>query len=265
MKAIILPVVILCTNLLAQSGNQAFVLQALEGDIVLDGKVDEDAWQKIESLPLVTHWPEFGNQPADHTEIRITYDEKYIYVSGIMKAKPEHILAASFKRDIWTLGTDYLTLTLDTYNDNENALVFSTTPTGSRTDVAVSNDANFVDTSWDTFWECEAMYDDKGWTAEMRIPFASMGFQEKDGLVEMGLAIMRYTARKNEMFVFPAIEPNWGFWSWLKPSQLQKVVFKNIKSHNPLYVTPYILAGHGMENELNDDETKYNEYPIPDS
>ena len=105
--------------------------------------------------------------------------------------------------------------------------------------------------------DCEAVYDDKGWYAEMRIPFSSLGFQEEDGRVIMGMAVMRYTASKNEMFIFPPIEPDWGFWSWLKPSQLQKVTFENIQSDNPLYITPYVLAGYGKDNELNDDETKY--------
>lgn len=130
-------------------------IKQLNGTIVLDGVVNESAWQKISPFQLVTHWPVFGNDPSDSTEIRMTYDSQYIYFSGIMKTHPYSLKAIPYKRDLWTSGTDYLTLILDTYNDNETALYFTTSPTGSRTDCIVSNDANSVDPSWNTFWEAD--------------------------------------------------------------------------------------------------------------
>ena len=49
--------------------------------------------------------------------------------------------ATSYKRDGWGYNTDQLTIIIDAFNDNENALVFSTTPAGIRTDVNILNDA----------------------------------------------------------------------------------------------------------------------------
>ncbi len=253
-------ILLLLTNALlihAVPQSNGIEIQPLKGKITLDGVVDEQAWQSIKPFPLISHWPSFGNQPTMPTEIKVTYDEKYIYVAGKMEIDPEDMLIASFKRDIFTMGSDYLTIILDTFNDNENALHFSTTPTGSRTDVAISDDTKNIDESWDTFWETEAFYDDQGWSAEMRIPFSSMGFQDNNGSVEMGLMVMMYSAKKYELVSYPAIEPNWGFWSWAKPSQFQKVTFKKIKSHNPVYITPYILGGFAVQNDLNDEETSY--------
>jgi len=104
--------------------------------------LDEEIWKKAKPLELTTHWPEFGKKPSNPVELKITYDKKYIYFSGKVTIDPDSMLIASFKRDIFTMGTDYLTIILDTYNDNENALIFSVSPTGSRTDVAVSGDAS---------------------------------------------------------------------------------------------------------------------------
>jgi Domain of unknown function (DUF5916)/Carbohydrate family 9 binding domain-like len=243
--------------LYAQTGESPLVLQKLEGKITLDGKVNEAAWKKIDPLPLVTHWPEFGNAPSDVTELRVTYDDNYIYFSGICMADKENILAASFKRDLFTLGTDYISIVLDTFNDNENALVFSTTPTGNRSDQAISEDAGRRSSSWDTFWKSEAVVEENRWSAEMRIPFSSLGFQVIDGKVTMGIMAWRYTAKKNEMDIYPKVRPDWGFWSFVKPSQMQKVIFKGIESSNPVYITPYLLGGQGQQNVLNSSETDY--------
>ncbi len=241
----------------ANSKEEPLRIPRLEGSVKLDGMVDEPAWQKITPFVMTSHWPEFGNPPTDPTEIRMAYDDNYIYLSGILDADPENILAASFKRDLHTMGTDYLTIVLDTFNDNENALLFATTPTGNRSDLAIFNDAGDNDESWNTFWDAEAKENGHGWSAEMRIPFSSLGFQDQNGEVTMGMIIYRYTARKNELDLFPAVEPNWGFWSFAKPSQMQKVVFSGIHSDNPIYITPYVLGGYGQENLLNDRETAY--------
>ena len=122
---------------IARTKDEIVKIQRLVGSITVDGHVDKAAWQKIIPVKLTSHWPEFGNPPTDHTEIRITYDDNYIYVSGILYASPENVLAASFKRDLHTLGTDYLAIVLDTFNDNQNALLFATTPTGNRSDLAI--------------------------------------------------------------------------------------------------------------------------------
>ena len=241
----------------ANSKTEPVKIQKIDGVITLDGLVDEPAWQSITPVVMTSHWPEFGNPPTDPTEIRIAYDENYIYVSGILDAAPEHVLAASFKRDLHSMGTDYLTIVLDTFNDNQNALLFATTPTGNRNDLAIFNDAGDNDESWNTFWDAEAHENGHGWSAEMRIPFSSLGFQDQNGEVTMGMIVYRYTARKNELTLYPAIEPNWGFWSFAKPSEMQKIVFTGVKSDNPVYLTPYVLGGLGQENVLNDGESAY--------
>lgn len=97
---------------------EPFVVPRLSGPVTLDGRVDEAVWDAVAPLPLVTHWPTFGEAPSEPTEIRLAYDDEFIYVSCRCYAPPEAVFAASFERDLSTLGTDYLNLSLDTYNDN---------------------------------------------------------------------------------------------------------------------------------------------------
>ena len=233
----------------AQPAAEPFVVPRLSGPVALDGRVDEAAWDPVAPLPLVTHWPAFGEAPSERTEIRVAYDDAALYVSCRCYAPPEAVFAASFRRDLNTLGTDYLALALDTYNDRQTGVGFWTTPTGSRTDVSMSGDTGVVDDTWNTFWDAEATVTPEGWFAEMRIPFSSLRFQPAGDRVTMRLAAWRYLGKKNEMDLFPAVRPDWGFWSFNKSSQFQPAVFEGVRARRPVYVTPYALGGLGQSFE----------------
>ena len=237
------------------------VIPKLNGSITLDGIVDESAWFEIEPLPLVTHWPSFGDiVDLSQTQIRIAYDEEYLYVSCICYENPDKISSPTYKRDEASMAMDGLAIMLDTFNDNETGLWFSVSPSGSRTDAAVSNDAmntSSINRFWNTIWEAEAVITEDGWMAEMRIPFSSIRFESDDGRVEMGLIAYRYSAHNVTMQIYPEVRPDWGFWSFLKPSQSQKIKFNPIESRNPVFITPYVLGGAQRLAQINTAETAY--------
>lgn len=229
-----------------------YVIPKLEGHITLDGKVNEPAWNAIEPLPLVTHWPTYGiDVDRSKTEIRIAYDKDYLYVSCRCYVDPKMISAPTYKRNENNMSTSNVAIILDTFNDNENALWFSMTPTGSRMDGALSNDGQTANLYWNTIWEAEAEINDEGWFAEMRIPFSSLKFESEDGQVELGLIAYRYSAHDVAMQTYPAIPPDWGFLSWRKPSQSQKVELSNVENQNPIFITPYLLGGLDRSAYLN--------------
>lgn len=238
-----------------------YIISRIKGEIRLDGISNEPGWEEIESLPVIMHVPNFGNPPSEQTDVRIAYDDNYLYIAArLYDSEPSKIQSSSKKRDFLGANADWFGILLDTFNDNENALGFFTTPEGLRLDLTVFGDAQGdfpVNTSWNTFWDVATVQNEDGWFAEMRIPFSSLRFQDRAGQVVMGLAVWRWIARKNEAVIFPAIPPKWGWWSPWKPSQAQEVVFKGIHSRRPLYVAPYILGGFGRTYELNDDETAY--------
>jgi len=226
---------------------------AAEGEIHIDGRVDEAAWSNVHPLPLTMHWPVYKGEITEPTEIRVTYDEQHLYVSAVCyDSDPSKIQAPTFQRDRWGQDMDQLTILLDPYNDNENGLIFSVTASGSRIDVAIKNDAqgdDIMNLSWNSYWDASSTRDERGWQAEIRIPFSSLRFQEKNGRVEMGLTVFRYLARKRELDIYPPIPPDWGFWSFAKASQAQTVSFEGIQNKRPLYVSPYALSGLGHHHE----------------
>jgi hypothetical protein len=228
--SIILIAVVLSTWMgisLAQPVNEIKSIPRLNGNIDLDGSVDEAVWFTVDPLPLSMHWPIFKGDITETSEIRVAYDDENIYVGAICyDSDPSGIQVTSFQRDNWGEENDQVSIMLDPYNDNENSLVFVVTVTGSRIDAVIKNDAQGDDPasmSWNSYWEAATTRDDRGWQAEMKIPFSSLRFQEENVSVELGLIAYRYIAWKHELNTFPAIPPDWVFWRFGKASQAQTI------------------------------------------
>ena len=238
-------------------------LERIDGPITIDGVVNEEAWESIEPLDLTVYQPVYKAEPTQKTEIRLAYDDEYLYASGRMyDSDPDNIRGNSLYRDKYS-SDDTFSLLIDTFNDNENLLWFSTTPTGVRFDRTVANDGELitgfqgtVNTSWNTFWDAESKITEEGWFSEMRVPFSSLRFQDENGQVVVGLTVHRLIARLNERHIFPDTPPNW-FLGFAKASMAQDVVLNDIYSKQPVYITPYVSGGSTFTDALNDEETDF--------
>ena len=246
---------------------ERITIPRIHGDVKFDGIIDDACWQDIEPLTMVMHTPDFGNKPSEKSEIMICYDNSYLYVGArLYDSNPSSMLVSSKKRDESEVSSEELMLIFDSFNDKENALGFSTTPTGLRSDFTISKDAMGMpggpgegpfNMSWNTFWDVKTSRNEKGWFAEMRIPFSSMRFQDNSGKIVMGFICVRRIAHKNEVDVFPSIPPNWGPSSAFRPSKAQEIEFDGLKSKKPFYIAPYVIGGYQMDNVLNESSTSY--------
>jgi len=248
----------------SESDTSSVIISGIDKEIIFDGLPFEKVWDEVEPLPVVMYQPDFGSEPTEKTEIRLFYNDKYLYVSGRFYDNDDSkIKSSTKKRDDFGPNSDGFGIILDTFNDNENALSFSTTPAGIRTDMSIFNDAvghmNHMpfNMTWNTFWDVETAINEEGWFAEIRIPISSLRFQDINGVTTMGLIVWRFIPHKNETIVFPAIHPRYGSWAMMKPSKAKDVIFKGIKPKKPIYISPYGLAGFSETNELNDAETEY--------
>jgi hypothetical protein len=241
---------------------QTIKIERATSPIVIDGLIDEPAWAAIEPFPMVQYEPVFKGELSERTDIRVTYDDEFLYVAAKMYTEdPSTIVANSLYRDRYS-GDDVFAIVLDPFNDNQNGLRFFTTPAGVRFDQSISNDANriagsdAVNGSWNTFWDASSTINEEGWFSEMRIPFSSIGFQSSDGVAEMGMILYRWLAHHNERHIYPAIPPNWDEGN-IKPSQAQDVTITGVGAKKPIYFTPYLLGGVSRINELGSDSTAY--------
>lgn len=244
------------------SAQQLTELRKSTTPIILDGKIDEPIWDLIEPFPMTQFEPVYKAELSEKTDIRVTYDDEFLYVAGKMYTKDASTIAAnSLYRDRYS-GDDVFAIIIDPFNDNQNAFRFFTTPAGVLFDQAISNDANSiagsnpVNSSWNTFWDVATTQNEEGWFAEIRIPLSSIGFQSKGGKAEMGLIVYRWLAYHNERHIFPAIPPIWDR-AEVKPSQAHDVLISGVQVDKPVYFTPYGLVGLTRLNELQTDSASY--------
>ena len=250
---------------------EAVTIRKFDQPVAFDGIPDEKAWEEITPLNMVMHSPVFGKDPTEITEARIGYDDKYLYVGARLLYRDATLISsASLKRDYMGMGGDWFGIILDTYNDKENGLAFFTSPDGLRFDAAIQRDAVVpmpdqmpMNISWNTFWDVITRKGADGWSTEIRIPFSSLRFQDKNGEVRMGLIVQRWMPDWNEMDLFPAIPPNWGQSSFMKPSQAQEVILSGVKPSKPVYLVPYVLTGLESTNELNSTGSGYDRTDNP--
>jgi len=221
----------------------------LKGEITLDGKLDEPAWQ---SAPPVTTFqqtqPLEGPAGTQRTEIRFLYDDDALYIGARMYdslgARGVHSRLA--RRDDLLdvecgpnaqITSDKLQITLDPYHDHLTRDVFEVNPSGVIGDqYAVGN--NCLDPSWDPIWQAATQVDSLGWTAEMRIPFSQLRFS-KDTNQTWGLQIVRVIDRLNE-------RDQWAFYRRNEASGASRFGHLTglVIDHRPgqLELLPYTLA-----------------------
>lgn len=259
--SILISFLLLTHSLKAQETAPPVTIPKLLQSITFDGKVEDPAWGDIPALPLVMYEPVFKGEVSEKTEIRIAYDENFIYASGHFGFDDMTDLRSnSLTRDNYKSG-DTFGFVIDPYNDNENALFFWINPDGTRFDAAVSNDADFsngnaFNPNFNTFWEAKTTRDETGWYAELRIPLSSLGFQVKDEKVTMGVITYRFIAKKNERYIYPAIPPKWAI-GFAKPSQMQDIIMESKEVKNPVYLTPYVLSAFNERTQLNSLNSEY--------
>ena len=243
-------------------------IKRVTGPVEFDGIPKESAWEDLDLFHLTMHRPNFGNQPSERSDVRIGYDNEFLWVGArLFMEDASKIFAVTKKRDQELFDYDAFGIILDTYNDNETGLAFFTAPTGLRTDYTISNDAaengggpgmnSAMNTSWNTFWDVKTTRDDNGWYVEMRIPFSSMKFKPENDIATMGLIISRNISANNETDTYPSIDPKYGFMATNKPSLASTIEIDGARPLKPLYISPYVIGGFSRDWSLNEEETVY--------
>ncbi len=174
---------------------------------------------------------------TERTIIKLAYDEKYLYLGAIMyDSAPDSIMARLTRRDE-EVDADNIVLCLDPYNDKRSGYYFGLNAAGTQLDGVLYNDS-WDDDSWDGVWEGKVYRNGEGWTAEMRIPFSQMRFNQSDSMV-WGINFRRVVARKNEEAFLVFVPKNEsGFVSHFA----NLTGFENISGGGQLEILPYITG-----------------------
>jgi hypothetical protein len=169
----------------------------LNENIKIDGKLSEVAWLSNNGVSaFIQRDPLEGAKPTFPTIVYILYDDQAIYVGARMyDSAPDSIISRLSRRDA-NLDSDAFGVFIDPYLDRRSGYYFGLTAAGTFIDGVLLND-DWDDSSWDGVWEGEVNIDDNGWTAELRIPYSQLRFQQKNKY-EWGINFRRDIKRRNE-------------------------------------------------------------------
>ena len=169
---------------------------------VLDGRDDDEAWRDAVILENFRQAePAEAGEPAFPTSARVVYDERYLYV--FVRAHdphPDSIVGRLSRRDIGT-NSDQIGLVIDAYHDRRTGVLLAVNPVGVRFDAVVFLD-NQSDPAWDGVWEAATRVDSAGWTAEFRVPFSQLRFNDQAEHV-FGFGVWRDVARRSQRDTWP--------------------------------------------------------------
>ncbi|MEP0986978.1 DUF5916 domain-containing protein [Ekhidna sp.] len=217
---------------------KSYTTAQIESPIILDGKLDDDAWNQVEwGGDFVGHRPEYNVEPTQETQFKILYDAKFLYV-GIRAwdTEPEKIVRRMSRRD--GFDGDFVEINIDSYNDKRTAFSFSASVSGVKGDEYVSNNGNDWDSTWDPIWYLRTSIDDQGWIAEFKIPLSQLRFANRENHT-WGIQFTRRLFREEARSTWQPIDPNSPGWVHLF-GELNGI--KGIKSQKQLEIQPYVLA-----------------------
>jgi hypothetical protein len=146
--------------------------------IVLDGSLDDSGWAR--ARPLDRFWEVFPQAEVEarvKTEAWFAYDQSALYVAVRAHDPDLSQLRAPFaRRDNVLADQDMLVLFVDPVGNRKFAHFFRVNPRGSVGDGLYNEDTGNEDFSPDIEFEVVTGRFAGGWTAEFRIPFASLRY-----------------------------------------------------------------------------------------
>ncbi|HKY43135.1 MAG TPA: DUF5916 domain-containing protein [Pyrinomonadaceae bacterium] len=147
---------------------------------VIDGKLDEEVWQKAAVLKdFYQIQPGDNTPPSRPTEVLLGYDSKFIYIAFKATDEPDKVRATVAKRDN-IFNDDYVGFFLDTFNDKRKAFEVFFNPLGIQGD-GILTEGRGEDFSVDLLLESKGIIHETGFNVEAAIPFKSLRFEAGKG------------------------------------------------------------------------------------
>ncbi len=162
----------------------------------IDGRLDDEAWEEGEWAGHYTQQiPTEGAPPSQPTELKILYDERHVYMAIRVYDDPALVHRYPGRRD--DFSGDIVGICFDSYNDKRTGFEFDLTAGGSKIDLILGNGETEWDTTWDPVWDGAVAHDEKGWTAEFRVPLSQLRYGPQEEQV-WGLHAWRWIDRLQE-------------------------------------------------------------------
>jgi hypothetical protein len=162
---------------------------------VIDGKLDEAAWNKAAIFDKFYQTKPGDNiAPSQPTILKIGYDEKNLYIAFHAIDSPGKVRATVAKRDN-VLEDDNVRVYLDTFNDQRRAYILIFNPLGVQQD-GLLTEGTGEDYSVDIVMESKGTLTETGYIVEVAVPFKSLRYKAGKG-EKWGVHAFRHIKHRN--------------------------------------------------------------------
>ena len=146
--------------------------------IVLDGTLSHPAWQRAVAHERFTEKdPVNGAAPPQQTRFQVLFDERALYVGvTVMDTDPARIRDPIVRVDQVNRTQDFVVVYVDAIGSKRSAQFFRVNAAGSTADGLHTAADDNEDFSPDFDWDAAVARNPQGWTAVLRLPFASLRF-----------------------------------------------------------------------------------------
>src|SRR6266542_3093504 len=187
------------------SSPDTLAAQRIEASIHFDGNPNEAIWESAQHINNFTQRElNFGEPASEKTKTAILYDNNNLYIGvWCYQKNAEKIAAKYMSRDFDYESDDIFGVLISPFNDGRNGYLFIINPNAARADLQVSWENDNID--WNGVWDAKTTRNDKGWFAEIEIPFNTFQFR-RDSVKTWAINFGRKISYKNE-------EDRWQGWS----------------------------------------------------
>ena len=225
-----------------------------EEAIVLDGLLDEAAWQRaVPATDFIQQDPVLAGTPTERTEVRFIFNRDSLYMGVLcFDSEPDQLLGNTMKRDEFLRGDDRFMWVMDTFLDQQSGYFFEMNPSGLMAD-SLMGAGGGQSREWDGIWDATVLRSDLGWTLEIEIPFRTVNFDPNG--TAWGVNFQRTIRRKNEENLWTGHERNQGL-RRMSNAGLLLIDMEDVSQGLGLDVKPYVTAT-GAESPGREEPTPF--------
>jgi hypothetical protein len=244
----------------AQETNSApsvVAIRLVDGErIDVDGRLDEAIWRRASPATNFAQLdPQNGAPATERTEVRIAFNHDRLYLGvHCFDSEPARLLGNQMVRDGPLASDDRFMWALDPQFDQRSGYFFEINPSGAMGDGLLvpagggggggaASGLGFGVTqnrAWDGIWLARVDRHERGWTAEIEIPFRTLNFDPE--AAAWGANFQRTVRRKNEESLWTGYGRNQGLYNLTSAGRIVGIAGA---SHGlGLDVKPYVIGTH---------------------
>ncbi|MEM6347698.1 MAG: hypothetical protein AAF927_27670, partial [Bacteroidota bacterium] len=129
-------------------------IKQIDEKVVIDGLLNEAFWeQQTHTTPFLNKWPIDTGYAASQTQVRMAYDQHFVYVAAVCTDGPEYVIQ-TLKRDTDFFDSDGFSVVIDPVGRKTNGFFFGVNALGAQSEGLIGatmsdGDFNF---DWDNRW-----------------------------------------------------------------------------------------------------------------